>query len=114
MLANACNAMVLAIALWHSPDRNIALIWAAAVASAAMFFGWQAHSSRRIAKPQFVSRRAMHRLVRNALILGTAWGIVPEAFFPDASHGAQLVITCLCAGILSGDRFAVGTPPGAG
>jgi diguanylate cyclase len=111
MLANACNAMVLAIALWHSPDRNMALIWAAAVASGAMFFGWQAHSSRRIAKPQFVSRRAMHRLVRNALILGTAWGIVPVAFFADASNGAQLVITCLCAGMLAGGAFAFATIP---
>src|SRR5260370_19604213 len=111
MLANACNAMVLAIALWHSPDRNIALIWAAAVASGAMFFGWQAHSSRRIAKPQFVSRRAMHRLVRNALILGTGWGIVPVAFFADASNGAQLVITCLCARVLAGGAFPLAPTP---
>jgi hypothetical protein len=90
MLANACNAIVLAIALWHSPDRIPALIWTAAVASGATFFGRQAaHSSRRIAKPQFVSRRTMHRLVRNALALGTAWGIVPVAFFANASSGAH-------------------------
>jgi diguanylate cyclase (GGDEF)-like protein len=87
------------------------LIWAAAVAGGALFFGWQSHSSRRIAKPQFVSRRAMHRLVRNALILGTAWGIVPVAFFADASNGAQLVITCLCAGMLAGGAFAFATIP---
>ena len=111
MLANACNAIVLAIALWHSPDRTPALIWAAAVASGAIFFGLQAHSSRRIAKPQFVSRRTMHRLVRNALILGTAWGIVPVAFFANASSGAQLVITCLCAGMLAGGAFAFATIP---
>jgi diguanylate cyclase (GGDEF)-like protein len=111
MLANACNAVVLAIALWHSPDRNTALIWTAVVASGAIFFGWQAHSSRRIAKPQFVSRRTMHRLVRNALVLGTAWGIVPVAFFASASSGAQLVITCLCAGMLAGGAFAFATIP---
>lgn len=111
MLANACNAMVLAVALWHSPDRTLALVWAAAVSSGAIFIGVQAHSSRRIAKPQFVSRGAMHRLVRNALILGTAWGIVPVAFFADASSGAQLVITCLCAGMLAGGAFAFATIP---
>jgi diguanylate cyclase (GGDEF)-like protein len=111
MLANACNAIVLAIALWHSPDRIPALIWTAAVASGATFFGRQAHSSRRIAKPQFVSRRTMHRLVRNALALGTAWGIVPVAFFANASSGAQLVITCLCAGMLAGGAFAFATIP---
>ena len=111
MLANACNAMVLAIALWHSPDRNFALIWAAVVVCGAIFFGLQAHASRRIAKPQFVSRGTMHRLVRNALILGTAWGMVPVAFFADASSGAQLVITCLCAGMLAGGAFAFATIP---
>jgi diguanylate cyclase len=111
MLANACNAMVLAVALWHSPDRNLALLWAAAVASGAIFIGMHAHASRRITKPQYVSRGTMQRLVRNALILGIAWGIVPVAFFADASSGAQLVITCLCAGMLAGGAFAFATIP---
>ena len=111
MLANACNALVLAVALWQSPDWIFALIWAAAVISAATFFGLQARGSRRIAKPEFVSRRTMYRLVRNALALGAAWGIVPVAFFADASSGGQLVITCLCAGMLAGGAFAFATIP---
>ena len=111
MLANACNALVLAVALWQSPDRAFALVWAAAVSSAALFFGLQARAARRIAKPQFVSRRTMYRLVRNALALGTAWGIVPVAFFADATSGGQLVITCLCAGMLAGGAFAFATIP---
>ncbi|MBH5373336.1 putative bifunctional diguanylate cyclase/phosphodiesterase [Bradyrhizobium glycinis] len=111
MLANACNAIVLAIALWQSPDRTFALIWAAAVASGAIAFGLQSHAARRITKPQFVSRRAMHRLVRNAFVLGAAWGIVPVAFFADASTGGQLVITCLCAGMLAGGALAFATIP---
>ena len=111
MLANACNAIVLAIALWQSPDRISALIWAAAVAGAAIAFGLQSRAARRITKPQFVSRRAMHRLVRNAFILGTAWGIVPVAFFADASTGGQLVITCLCSGMLAGGALAFATIP---
>ncbi len=111
MLANACNATVLAVALWHSPNGNLALGWAAAVAGVAVAIGLQARSSRRITKPQFVSRGAIHRLVRNSLILGTAWGIVPVLFFADASNGAQLVITCLCAGMLAGGAFAFATIP---
>lgn len=111
MLANACNATVLAIALWPTPDRIPALIWAVAVAGAAMAFGLQSHASRRITKPQFVSRRAMHRLVRNAFVLGTAWGIVPVAFFANASTGGQLVITCLCSGMLAGGALAFATIP---
>lgn len=111
MLANACNAIVLAIALWQSPDRVPALIWAIAVAGSAIAFGLQSHAARRITKPQFVSRRAMQRLVRNAFVLGTAWGIVPVAFFTDASTGGQLVITCLCSGMLAGGALAFGTIP---
>lgn len=111
MLANACNATVLAIALWPTPDRIPALIWAVAVAGAAIAFGLQSYASRRITKPQFVSRRAMHRLVRNAFVLGTAWGIVPVAFFANASTGGQLVITCLCSGMLAGGALAFATIP---
>ncbi|MCA1378767.1 MULTISPECIES: EAL domain-containing protein [unclassified Bradyrhizobium] len=111
MLANACNATVLAIALWHSPNRNYALIWAAAVVCGALSIGLKARLSRRITKPQFVSRQAMHRLVRNALVLGTAWAVVPVAFFADASNGGQLVITCLCSGMLAGGAFAFATIP---
>jgi diguanylate cyclase (GGDEF)-like protein len=111
MRANACNALVLAVALWQSPDWAFALIWAGGVIGAATFFGLQARASRRIAKPQFVSRRTMYRLVRNALALGAAWGVVPVAFFADASSGGQLVITCLCAGMLAGGAFAFSTIP---
>ncbi|MET4326464.1 diguanylate cyclase (GGDEF)-like protein [Bradyrhizobium sp. i1.15.2] len=111
MLANVCNAAVLVIALWHSPDLKLALIWAAIVAGAAIAFGLQSHAARRITKPQFVSRRAMHRLVRNAFILGAAWGTVPVAFFANASTGGQLVITCLCSGMLAGGALAFATIP---
>lgn len=111
MLANACNAAVLAIALWPSPDRFPALVWAAVVGCGALIVGLKAFSSRRIAKPQFVSRGTMHRLVRNAFILGLAWAVVPAAFFADASNGGQIVITCLCAGMLAGGALAFATIP---
>jgi len=111
MLANACNATVLAIALWQSPARLPALIWAVAVAGAAIAFGLQSYAARRITKPQYVSRRAIHRLVRNAFVLGAAWGIVPVAFFTGASTGGQLVITCLCSGMLAGGALAFATIP---
>ncbi|MGY4593385.1 diguanylate cyclase (GGDEF)-like protein [Bradyrhizobium sp. GM22.5] len=53
----------------------------------------------------------MHRLVRNAFLLGAAWGIVPAAFFAGASTGGQLVITCLCSGMLAGGALAFATIP---
>jgi diguanylate cyclase (GGDEF)-like protein len=111
MLANASNALVLAAALWHSPDRTYASIWAAGVVCGATYLGLRVRLSRRIARPQFVSRKTMHRIVLNAFILGTAWAVVPVAFFANATSGGQLVITCLCAGMLAGGAFAFATIP---
>jgi diguanylate cyclase (GGDEF)-like protein len=111
MAANACNAIVLGLALWNSPDGIFAAAWSATVVCIAIFAAVKARASWRVAKPQFVSRRTIHRLVRNAFILGIAWAIVPVAFFADASNGGQLVITCLCAGMLAGGAFTFATIP---
>ncbi len=111
MLANACNAAVLALALWNSPDAALGQIWAVAVICATAWTGIKARASWRIAKPQFVSRRAIHNVVRKSAVLGCTWAVVPVAFFADASNGGQLVITCLCAGMLAGGAFAFATIP---
>lgn len=111
MLANVCNATILALALWQSPDRVMAIAWASTMFCGAVYFGARAQASRRIAKPQSVSRRAIHRLVRNAFMLGIMWAIVPASFFANATTGGQLVITCLCAGLLAGGAFAFATIP---
>jgi diguanylate cyclase (GGDEF)-like protein len=111
MLANICNAVVLALALWNSADGWLSVAWAVGVICIATFAGLKARASWRVSVPQFVSRRAIYRLVRNALILGSIWAIVPVAFFAKASNGGQLVITCLCAGMLAGGAFAFATIP---
>jgi diguanylate cyclase len=111
MLANSCNAIVLAMALWNSSDGAFAALWAAVMVCGAIFFGLKARSSWRVTKPPSVSRRAIHRLVQNAFILGGMWAIVPIGFFANATHGGQLVITCLCAGMLAGGAFAFATIP---
>ena len=111
MLANACNALVLALALWNSPDGTSAALWASAVVCTSMLSGIKARASWRVAKPHTVSRRAIHRLVRNAFILGSVWAIVPIGFFANAANGGQLVMTCLCAGMLAGGAFAFATIP---
>jgi hypothetical protein len=53
----------------------------------------------------------MHHLVRNALVFGGAWAIVPVVFFANASNGGQLVMTCLCAGMLAGGAIAFANIP---
>ncbi|WP_458759900.1 putative bifunctional diguanylate cyclase/phosphodiesterase [Afipia sp. TerB] len=111
LLANACNATVLAIGLWQSPDRPVVVLWAAVVVCFAMYFGIKARVSWRVTRPQFVSRRAIHRLLRNAVLFGIAWGIVPAAFFANAGNGGQLIITCLSAGMLAGGALTFATIP---
>jgi diguanylate cyclase (GGDEF)-like protein len=111
MLANACNATVLAIALWHSPDGWFAALWASALVFLSALSGLKARASWRVAKPHTASRKAIHRLVRNAFFLGSLWAIVPISFFLGATSGGQLVITCLCAGMLAGGAFAFATIP---
>src|SRR5205085_9802022 len=97
----------------NSPDGTFAALWATGVICIAIFGAIKARVSWRVAAPQFVSRRAIHRLVRNAFILGGVWAIVPMAFFANATNGGQLVITCLCAGMLAGGPFAFATIPTA-
>jgi diguanylate cyclase (GGDEF)-like protein len=111
MLANVCNATVFALALWPSPEGTPAAIWASVMVCWASFFGVKARASWRVAKPQFVSQRAIHRLVRNALVAGAMWAMLPTFFFANAGNGGQLVITCLCSGMLAGGAFAFATVP---
>src|SRR2546423_72312 len=111
MVANACNATVLAIALWKSPDGIYAALWAVVMVFGSTLSGLKARSSWRVTKPQSVSRRSFHRLVRNAFILGGMWAVVPISFFQHANPGGQMLMTALCAGMLAGGAFAFATIP---
>ena len=111
MLANACNAAVLAVALWNSPDGTFAALWASAMVLGSILSGLKAQGSWHVAKPHTVSRKAIHRGVRNAFILGSMWAIFPIGFFAGATNGGQLLMTCLCAGMLAGGAFAFAAIP---
>jgi diguanylate cyclase (GGDEF)-like protein len=111
MLANSCNATVLAIALWPSPDGIYAALWAAVMVFGSTVSGLKAQSSWQVTKPQSVSRRSIHRLVRNAFVSGGMWAIVPIVFFEQANPGGQMLMTGLCAGLLAGGAFSFATVP---
>jgi diguanylate cyclase (GGDEF)-like protein len=44
-------------------------------------------------------------------MLGCLWAALPLFFFIGASAGGQLIITCLCAGMLAGGAFAFASVP---
>src|SRR2546430_3025830 len=70
MLANACNATVLAIALWQSPDGIPAAVWAAFVVFGSTVSGLQARSSWRGMETESLSRRFNHSPERNGIVFG--------------------------------------------
>ena len=111
MLANICNAIVLMLAMAGTLDAALGSIWAGFVIFITSFFGLKSKFSRRSVQPRSVSRRAIHRLVASAFVLGTLWAIVPAVFFIAAPQGAQLIMTCLVSGMLAGGSFAFATLP---
>ncbi|WP_352603792.1 hypothetical protein [Mesorhizobium sp. M0047] len=49
--------------------------------------------------------------MRNALLFGTWWGALPILFFGGATSAAQVVITCLSAGMIAGGAASFYTIP---
>jgi diguanylate cyclase (GGDEF)-like protein len=112
MLANVSNALILVLALWRSSDWAWALAWAASIVAYAIFIEIR-YTGKRYAKPMSVSGRTLRRAVRNALLLGSLWAVMPLLFFAGASDDERLIITCLCAGMLGGGAFAFASIPAA-
>ncbi|RWF24045.1 MAG: EAL domain-containing protein [Mesorhizobium sp.] len=111
MVANILNAATFVIAVWGSPDQTKAILWASVIIAAAGFVGLRARSSFQSVKPRSVSRRTTKNLVRNAFLFGTWWGALPVLFFSGATSAAQVVITCLSAGMIAGGAASFSTIP---
>ena len=112
LLANICNALVLVAALWASPLRRLAVAWASAIVIVGLYYGLRQRHTARV-RPTHVSAHAISRSIRNSLLLGILWATLPLIFFADASPGGQVIIACLCAGMLGGGAFALASIPSA-
>lgn len=111
MIANACNALVLFAAFWSTPQRNSVALWATTVISVAGYIYYR--NRKRLPGPRLQRYRSfvLPRAVLYACALSLCWAAVPALFFENASPGAQLLITCLCAGMLCGGAFALASIP---
>jgi diguanylate cyclase (GGDEF)-like protein len=109
MIANAFNAFVFVAAAWPSTDRIASLVWASPLIVYSLFFGIRFR--RKPITPQTVSTRSIRRVSRNALLLGSLWGALPIFFFIGASPVGQLIITCLCTGLLAAGAIAFASLP---
>jgi diguanylate cyclase len=112
LLANVCNALVFVTALWSSPLRQLAAGWAFAIVIVGLYYGLRQRRTT-LAAPAYVSAHTISRAIRNSLFLGILWASLPLIFFADASSGGQLIIACLCAGMLGGGAFALASIPAA-
>src|ERR1700728_4329385 len=112
LLANICNALVLVAALWSSPLRRLAVAWASAIAIIGLYYGLRQRRTARMSPTQ-VSARTISRAIRNSLLLGSLWATLPLIFFANASPGGQVIIACLCSGMLGGGAFALASIPAA-
>lgn len=63
--------------------------------------------------PLHVSRGVIRRMVRNALIQGSMWGVLFAVFFGSASEGVQLLLIAACLGISAGGVIALAPVPAA-
>ena len=113
LLANICNAGILIVALWASPQHQLAITWASTTLIFTLYHGFKnCHSAH--AKPSYVSRGTIRtRTARNALFFGSLWAMLPLLFFSNASPGEQVIIACLCAGVLGGGTFVLASVPAA-
>src|ERR1700743_1461385 len=60
MAANTFNALVFIIAVWQTPQRNMAVAWASTVFMLTIFHGHKSQRSKERA-PTYVSARAINR-----------------------------------------------------
>jgi diguanylate cyclase (GGDEF)-like protein len=112
LLANICNALVLVAAFWASPLRQLAVAWASVIVVVGLYYGLRQRRTSRV-RPAHVSGNTIARAIRNSLLLGILWATLPSIFFADASPGGQVIIACLCAGMLGGGAFALASIPAA-
>ena len=112
LLANICNALVLVAALWVSPLRRLAVVWASSIVIVGLYYALR---QRRTARCEALTRLGAHNQSSNPQfpIAGHFVGILPLIFFADASPGGQVIIACLCAGMLGGGAFALASIPAA-
>lgn len=110
MLANVCNALVLVVAFRRSSNLIWASAWAVSIFAYVFFVGTKSNGKRG-GRPTAVSKRAVRRVIRNALVLGTLWAAMPLLLFAHASNSERLIITCLCAGMLGGGVLSFASIP---
>ena len=111
MMANIFNSLVLVVAEWGTEIAPQVHLWAFALITSCMFLYLRRRSAAVAPKPKTASPRVIRRSAVYALVIGILWALAPILFFEQSSYQAQLVIICLCTGMVCGGAFALATIP---
>lgn len=111
MVANACNALIFFTSQWGTPDVGLAGVWASLVIAIATIVYRRQRARAGKPKPRTVSERAIYRATAYGILLGGLWSAVPLLFFNSAGSGEQVIIACLCSGMLAGGAFGLASVP---
>jgi diguanylate cyclase (GGDEF)-like protein len=110
--ANVINAVVLVAALSLRPPSLAPYVWIGVLILFLARLAMRRQGRRRRSLPTFASPALVHKAVANAATLGVIWGAAPILFF-DPTRSDQLIVICVCVGMLCGGSFVLATLPAA-
>ena len=112
MVANAFNAVVLIAALSLRAPSPAPYLWMTILALYLMRVAKSARRRRMFASQAAPSQSRVRKAIAYAGTLGLIWAAVPLLFL-DAARSDQLIVICVCVGMLCGGCFVLATLPAA-
>ncbi|MGA8171080.1 MAG: ATP-binding protein, partial [Methylocystis sp.] len=113
MIATIANAIIVVLAVWRRVEPPIVLGWSSVTIGSAAYIFFKSRARRGRPSPVFISARGIQRVIGNAAAHGLLWGLMPVLLFPATPGSDQLVIACVCSGMLCGGAIAFATVPAA-
>ncbi len=113
MLANICNALIIVIGFWGTPNFAAVFLWFCSLSLVSAYIYTRRRRGVRRQEEKRDHAKSIERAIYNGLALGLAWGALPLFFFADAKSGGRLLICVVMAGMLCGAAFALASIPRA-
>ncbi len=113
MMANIFNALVMVVALWDTPVSGLVHLWAFSIITACIYIYLRRRGDSGKHRPKSASARGIRRAAVYSFFLGCLWAVVPLTFFEASSYQGQLIIICLCTGMICAGAFVLSTIPSA-
>ena len=110
MLATCFNALMFPVVMAQTPRWIEAWTWAAAVIGVALFMCIKRKPVADEPK-KTASLHGIRLATAYGLLHGGLWGTLPALFFIGEGQAQQLIIVCLCIGMLCGGAFTLSPIP---